>query len=288
MRKIFTCFIVVVCLLVSVCYASAYQVLSTNVLNPSTGKTLRGLLYLPETHGKKIPLVICAHELGCNYRMGWPQYGEALAPEGIAVYTFDFAGGGPKTQANGAPGNTSDGETTEMSVMTEVRDLEVVLNEAKSWSFVDVNRIVIIGGSQGGCVSAITASRHVEEITALVLLYPGLLITDYLHERFTSKEDCPPVFNYNDWFNLGRIYVDDMWDCDVYADMPKFTKPVLILHGDKDDMVPESYSIRAAETYPDAEFHMIKDGEHGFSGAAFTQAIGYIKEFFRKTELIHD
>ena len=40
-----------------------------------------------------------------------------------------------------------------MTVMTEVRDLEAVLEAVKSWDFVDTGRIAIIGGSQGGAVS---------------------------------------------------------------------------------------------------------------------------------------
>ena len=283
MRKFFIALLVVMCL--AGC-ASAYQVISTNVLNPSTGKTLRGLLYMPETHGEKVPLVICAHELGSNHRRRWPQYGEALAAEGIAVYTFDFAGGGPNSRGDGQPGSISDGETTEMSVMTEVKDLESVLAAAKSWSFVDASKIAIIGGSQGGAVSVITAAKHADELAGLVLLYPALLIQDDLHKKFAKREDCPEVYSYNGWLDVSPVYVNDMWDYDIYADMPKYTKPMLLLHGDKDTIVPMEYIERAAKTYPDSEFHIIDDGEHGFQGKTFAQAIGYIKAYFRKIGLL--
>ena len=59
----------------------AYRITKLNVVNPSTGKTLRGLLYQPETAGK-LPLVITAHELGSNHQRRWPAYGEALASQG--------------------------------------------------------------------------------------------------------------------------------------------------------------------------------------------------------------
>ena len=267
--------------------ASAYQVISTNVVNPSTGKTLRGLLYMPEIHsGQKIPLVICAHELGSNHRRRCPQYGESLAAEGIAVYTFDFAVGGPKSRGDNQPGSISDGDTTEMSVITEVRDLESVIASARGWEFVDPSKIALIGGSQGGAVSVITASKHADELAGLVLLYPALLIQDDLHKKFARKEDCPPVYSYNGWLDVSPIYVNDMWDYDIYADMPKFTKPVLILHGDKDNIVPMNYIERAAKTYPDSEFHIINDGVHGFQDKTFAQAIGYIKAYFRKIGLM--
>ncbi len=151
MLKKFLFMLVIFASLVGVAGAESFHVVQMNVMNESTGKLLRGLLYMPETDSK-VPLVITAHELGSNYSRRWPQYGEALASCGIAVYTFDFAGGGPKTRKDGTPGSHSDGDTTEMSVMTEVKDLECVLEAAKSWNFVDVNKIPIIGGSQGGIV----------------------------------------------------------------------------------------------------------------------------------------
>ena len=67
--------------------AEGFRVVQMNVMNASSGKLLRGLLYMPETDSR-VPLVICAHELGSNHRRRWPQYGEALAADGIAVYTF--------------------------------------------------------------------------------------------------------------------------------------------------------------------------------------------------------
>ena len=263
----------------------AHRVTRMNVVNPETGKTLRGVLYMPETAGK-VPLIITAHELGSNHQRRWPAYGEALASQGVAVYTFDFAGGGPKARVDGTPGSISDGETTEMSVMTEVKDLESVLASAKTWSFVDTEKIGIIGGSQGGAVSVITAARHADEISGLVLLYPALLIQDDLHKKFKSKEDCPPVYKYNGWLDVSPIYVKDMWDYDLYEDMPKYGKPVLILHGDKDSIVPMSYSERAAKTYRDAELHVIKGGGHGFQGETFDQAMSFIKPYFKKAGFI--
>ena len=257
----------------------------THVVNPVTGKTLRGLLYRPVTD-EKVPVVLCAHELGSNYARRWPAYGEYLAARGAAVYTFDFAGGGPKVRTDGTPGSHSDGETTEMSVLTEVRDLEAVLEGAKSWPFADAERIALIGGSQGGAVSVIAAARHADEFKALVLMYPALLIQDDLHAKFAAKDACPPVYKYNGWLDVSPIYVTDMWDYDLFADMKKYERPVLILHGDKDTIVRMSDSERAAKTYKNAAFHVIKDGAHGFQGPTFDQAIGFIEPFLRKSGVL--
>ncbi|MBQ7264929.1 MAG: alpha/beta fold hydrolase [Firmicutes bacterium] len=250
----------------------------TEVKNTTTGNTLRGTLYKPETEGK-MPIAICAHEFGSNSRRRWPAYGQSLASHGMAVYAFDFSGGGNESQ--------SDGSSLDMSVMTEVTDLESVLTEVQTWDFVDTDRIVIIGGSQGGAVSAITAARHEDDINGLVLLYPALIIQDDLHVKFENKEDCPEVYSYNGWINVGKRYVEDMWDYDIYAEMGNYTKPVLILHGDNDDIVPYSYSERARDIYPDAELYTIEGGVHGFQDETFDAAMVHIYDYLTENNLIN-
>ncbi|MBR1895972.1 MAG: alpha/beta hydrolase, partial [Pyramidobacter sp.] len=66
----------------------------------------------------------------------------------------------------------------------------------------------------------------------------------------------------------------------------RYPGDVLILHGDKDTIVPMSYSERAAKTYKSAAFHVIKDGAHGFQGPTFDQAIGFIEPFLRKSGVL--
>ncbi|MBQ7746362.1 MAG: alpha/beta fold hydrolase [Spirochaetia bacterium] len=236
--------------------AYAFNIISREVKNTETGNILRGTLYMPEIKGK-MPLIITAHEFGGNSRRGWwIHYAEYWAQQGIAVYTFDFSGGGEES--------TSDGKTTDMSVLTEAVDLEQVLASAREWNFVDKNRIVIIGGSQGGAVSSIVAARHPEDIAALVLLYPALIVTDDLHVKFPDPTKVPDVYRYNGWIDVGPRYVNDMYNFDIYKDMATFNKSVLLIHGDKDDIVPLSYSERAKETYKDAELVVIKGAGHIF------------------------
>lgn len=80
---------------------------------------------------------------------------------------------------------------------------------------------------------------------------------------------------------VGKNYAADVWNYDVYKDMKKFEKPVLILHGDKDDVVDFSYSKRAAKSYPNVEFHIISGGSHVFHGEHFSQTVDYILNYLR-------
>ncbi len=223
--------------------------------------------------GKKRPLVILAHGLASSHKEGI-LYAEKLVDNGYNVYLFDFCGGGPKSK--------SSGKTTEMSIMTEVNDLEIVINQAKTWDFVDTNNIFIIGSSQGGIVAAIVASRCMKDIKGLILKYPAFAIPDQVHEQFESLESLPEVADIFNWLTVGRIYAEDIWDYDVYEEIKKYNKPTLILHGDKDILAPISYSKKANELYPNSEFYTIKGAGHGFTGEAFDKSVKYILDYLKK------
>lgn len=239
------------------------------------GQRIYGIAYISDTENEKVTLVVCAHGLGGSYRSN-AAYAEQLASHGLAAYCFDFRRGG---------GSRSDSNTTEMSVMTEVSDLEVIMEAASEWDFVDENKIVLLGTSQRGITSAIAAARHMDKISGLVLMYPAFLVNDAVHEQFDSLEDVPDTFQFN-WITAGRPYAEDMWDYDVYEEIGNYTYKVLLMHGNADGIVPLSYSDRAAEVYGDVEYYVIDGAGHGFNGGAFDEAVRHIFNYLQEIGLI--
>ena len=79
-------------------------------------------------------------------------YAKLLASMGYASYCFDFNGGS-------AVKSKSSGKTVDMSVLTEVKDLEAVISYAKERSYTNSEQIVLMGCSQGGFVSALEAAK---------------------------------------------------------------------------------------------------------------------------------
>lgn len=63
---------------------------------------------------------------------------------------------------------------------------------------------------------------------------------------------------------LGAVYNIDAMSFDIYEVIGDYKGDVLIVHGDKDPVVPLSYSERATEVYESSELIVFKDGEHGF------------------------
>lgn len=231
-----------------------------------------GRLYRPVGVKGRLPLVILSHGFGVTHRDG-EGYAELLTRMGYLCYTFDFNGGGRESLSAGA--------TTDMSVLTEQADLNAVIDQLKRRSDVDPRHITLLGFSQGGLVSALTAASRPDDIASLILIYPAFSIPEMARKQWGEYSKIPQVNTF--WgMRLGEKYYKDVWNIDPYAVIGRFQGPVLILHGDKDRIVEQSVSDRAATIYKNAEYHVIPGGEHGFSGEALQQVKRYIQTFMKR------
>ena len=244
------------------------------------GLTIRGTQYRPA--GSDLPIAIVSHGFMANQDTV-RHYAKMLAEAGYISYCFDFCGG---CVVKGK----SDGKTTEMSVLTEVQDLEAVIAYAKGQPGGDAKRVLLMGCSQGGFVSALTAARHPEEIEKLILFYPALCIPDdarvgkMMFARF-DPENIPDVVSCGP-MKLGRCYPADVIAMDPYREIAGFGGDVLIVHGTKDKIVNFKYAERAFETYRNrpggaarVRFKVIEDGDHGFSKKHDKIAMEHVRNF---------
>ena len=240
----------------------------------NNGKQIYGIEYVPQNAGGRMPTIIYSHGFGDTHRSGM-DYADTLAENGYVVYCFDFCGGGP--------GSKSDGSMTEMSLFTEQSDLEAVLTMIQEQPYVDRERIVLFGASQGGAVSAVTSAAHKEEIAGLILLYPAFVMADDTRSKFGSVEDIPESYSLMG-LTVGREYGAVLMDYDFYEVIPQYDKEVLLIHGDKDGIVPISYSEKAAQVYPSVQFEVLPGAGHGFYGKDVEKTtdfiLGYLKELF--------
>lgn len=234
------------------------------------GHAIYGEIYIPDGAGEPMPAVIFSHGYGGTHAIGAP-YAQALAQKGFVVYCYYFRGGSNASRSDGSP--------LDMSVFTEKADLEAVLSLIRSLDYVDGERIFLMGTSQGGMVSAMTGAAHPEEVRGMMLLYPAFCIPENARAQFSTLESVPDQVSFFSWLTVGRRYVEDVWEYDVYADVAAYEKNVLILHGDQDGIVDIAYSQRAIEAYPAAELKAIQGAGHGFSGGNFDLAMDYILDY---------
>lgn len=226
---------------------------------------------------KKTPLVILSHGLSANHT-SLSGYAERLVKEGYSTYCFDFPGG-----SNSHLENKSGTDTKNMSVITEKEALEAVLKAAKNWSFADKQHIYLLGESQGGLVTALTACEHADEIAGEILLYPAFNIPEDVHKLYDRLEDVPVEYDINGWITVGKNYAEDIWDLDVYEKLSEYKGSVLMIHGDSDQIVGVYYAEAAADVLDNCEFHIISGAYHGFGGDDFETAMGYILNYLKNS-----
>ena len=223
-----------------------------------------GKFYYPEGFdaSQKYPVVIMSHGLGSRAEMveraEWPK---AVTEKGFIAYAFDFCGGGMNS--------LSDGDFMEMSVLTEASDLNAVIDFVKSQVYADPDNLFLLGQSQGGFVSAITAASRPEEVKAMVLVYPALCLVDDLHEFVPDLAEVTGDTVETAMGTLGAVYARDAYDIDVMNEIAKYTGDVMIIHGMNDKTVPYSYSLEAITTaYSAASSELVlitgKKSAHGF------------------------
>jgi len=234
--------------------------------------TIRGHVFRRETG--ILPAIIICHGFMANQR-SVRHYAESLAGLGWAAFIFDFCGGGL--------GSTSDGMSSEMSILTEIEDLKSVIMHVKQRKDVDAEHISLMGCSQGGVVCALTAARMKNEIERLILFYPAFCIPDdarrgrMLFARFDPKNVPPVVSRFP--MRLGDVYVKDVIGMNIYDEIRGYDGSVLLIHGTKDQIVDISYSRQAREIYKQCKYLEIDGAGHMFKGKHDRIAMEALEKF---------
>lgn len=242
------------------------------VINCKKGQQyIYGQAYIPEGEQGKYPTVIISHGYGGSYQE-MKEFGEFLVNYGIASYVFDFCGGSNNSR--------SDGSMLEMSVITEMDDLNVVIDQVRNFDFVDQDNIFLLGESQGGLVTALVGEEREDEVKGLILLYPAFNIPEYSMEPYASLDEVPAVVNILG-SNVGKVYFEDILKIDINKAITGYSKNVLIVHGDCDGLVPIENSYQAVKSYHAASLEIIKGAEHGFYDQEVDQAASVILDFIR-------
>ena len=234
--------------------------------------TIFGKLYAPKKEGKYPAIIMCHGYNGihadfvreCTY----------YAQNGYVAYTFDFCGGSGRSQSTGA--------STDMSVVTEKKDLLAVFDYISKLDNVDSNNVFLMGGSQGGLVAALAAEEIADKIAGTILYFPAFGIPDNWKGKYSSLDKVPKTFEF--WgLKLGKAFIADIWNMDVFGTIGKSNKkPVYILQGDKDFIAPLAHSQKAQKLYSNAELVIMKGQGHGFTPAAGTTAMKKSLAFMNK------
>ncbi|MDC7127371.1 MAG: alpha/beta fold hydrolase [Spirochaetales bacterium] len=178
-----------------------------------------------------------------------------LLLNGVAVIRFDFNGHGQ-----------SYGSFQNMTILSEVKDAKAVLLYVQSLPYAE--EIALVGHSQGGVVASILAGEQSSIVNSLVLFAPAAMLEQQAKDgRLLGVEFDPEnipdyirVYNHR----LGRKYILEAQNLNIYSSASSYKGPVCLLHGKSDRVVPFSCSENYHEIYQNSELYLIKGEDHGF------------------------
>ena len=230
---------------------------SAEVWSERDGNRIFGMMYYNSASSRKQPVVILSHSSSLTHE-AMSGYALAIAKMGYAAYCFDFCGGSDKSK--------SDGKTDEMTVFTEVEDLRAVVKTVKSQANVEPSQVFLLGSSQGGLVSALLADECPDDFAGMILFYPAFNIPEMV-KMFSGFGDWGDFGDFGGMMSMSEAYINSIKDFDVWSHIGKFSKPVCIIHGTADMIVPIANSEKAVGLYPSATLNKIEGANHGFNAA---------------------
>lgn len=250
------------------------------------GERLAGMLHLPDK--LPAPAIILCHGFTGNrvesHRL-FVHAARTLCKEGFIAFRFDFRGSGE-----------SEGLFQSTTISREISDLKAALNTLSQRREVISDRIGVIGLSLGGAVALLTASRD-ERIKAICLwstpadlkdLSTHIAVQDILGIRKRSIKELMEMeyLDLPSGDRIGREFILDALKHDILAAVKKISpRPLLIIHGTKDELVPKSHAEMLFERAGNPKrIIFIEGADHTFNRWDWQwDVIGQTVKWFRKT-----
>lgn len=220
------------------------------------GKQLVGMLHIP-TGKKKFPLVVVCHGFGGS-KTGrkYMKLARILEKNKIATFRFDFEGCGD-----------SEGNLETITVKRQVSDLESAVNWAIKQKNINKNKIALLGNSLGAVIAILYAVRTKFSVKTIIFWAPALnqrkLIPFWSTKKDLKKWKRQGYFIRKE-DKIGINYLRENEKKDYSLVFSKINAPILIIHGDKDDVVPLRFSKNLAKKYKNIKLITLPKADHKF------------------------
>ena len=249
---------------------SQQSIFEENVVNIENGERIvPATVVIPAGEGP-FPSVVINHGHGGNREEngGLGSIAEALANQGILSIRMDFPGSGDNTEP-----------FTENYISNMRSDSNKCLEFILKHYNIDRDRLGILGYSMGGRLALLIASEENNPYKALGLLAPaaspgddllkGLLggkenVDLYYEEAKSEKGYADYKTIYGEEQQLSKKWFDEIIKLNPLANFSNFTGNILVLYGDKDDVITPEVNELVLKAYDKATGFMIPNADHGY------------------------
>ncbi len=221
------------------------------------GIRLSAILEKPSASTEKCPLVIVIHGFtSCKDKPHTLATCRAMNDAGFATLRVDMYGHGE-----------SDGEFRNHTLFKWLSNILAVIDFARKLDF--VTDLYLSGHSQGGLTAILAAGMEPDRIKGLILRAPAIMIPEgarkgcLLGKTFDPMH-IPDVFPTIKDLELDGNYIRTAQMIHVEEAVDRFSGPVLIVHGENDDVVSLQDSIEAAKRYKNCKLEVIAGDSHSF------------------------
>ena len=195
---------------------------------------------------------------------------EAMLYEGVSVLRVEMYGHGG-----------SDGEFKNHTLYKWVTNALSVVHYAKTLDF--VTDLYLCGHSQGGLLTMLIGGMCADDFKAIIPLSPAWMIPEVARQgsvlgaSFDPKH-IPELLDCGDWA-LSGDYIRVAQTIHVEDEIERYNGEVLLIHGDEDEAVPYSYSVKAEKLYKNAKLITIHGDDHCYT-RHLDEVVVALREFF--------
>ena len=238
------------------------------------GINLNVKLDMPENGAERCPLVIVIHGFtGHMEERHIVAVAKALNETGFATLRVDMYGHG-----------SSGGRFENHTLYKWLTNALTVIDYARGLDF--VTDLYLCGHSQGGMTVMLAGAMKHDVIKGLIPLSPAWMIPEGARKGTLLGQDFDPdniPEKLPAWGDRGLSgnYVRVAQTIHVEEAIDRYTGPVLIVHGDRDEAVPVEYGIKAAERYKDCRLVLIPGDTHCYDNH-LELVLEAVKEWMRE------
>ena len=223
----------------------------------SDGIRLHAKLEMPENFNGKCPLAIIIHGLtGHMEEEHIVGVAKVMNEVGIAALRVEMYGHGK-----------SEGKFEEHTLLKWINNALDVVDYAKKLYF--VTDLYICGHSQGGLLTMIIGGLRNDDFKAIIPMSPAVVILDAARKGIFFGVSFDPQHIPDELdailYKINGNYFRTAQMININELIDRYSGPVFIVHGDRDEAVPLQYAIDAQKRYKNCKLDIIPGDDHCFT-----------------------